>query len=430
MISTHGRARPLGPRAPIRAARAALVAPSAGAAPVGRVALAFTCTLACALVAPPATAAVRLRIEAEGACPAPADLERSVGAWAAPEADESASRWRMRVRPARGGARLELFDPKGRVVLARSVASNDCQALARAFALIAHAHFLELGLVRPLEPEPLPPAPAGPLAPGGASTSGRPSSPGASAPGGPATSAAPPSPSASTSAGSPPGTAPATSAAPSASASGPVSSAPPRRTPAAEAEEEAKKAARPASRERGSLSFALGPGLVLPLPASAPPPLGFVDVTLRPPAWKLDFRLGAWLSTLAPTGQQATIRQRLGLASLTVGQGLGWPGQGWVFRPEVGAGLFWATVDARATEAPGRTRPRPALRAGLSTSYALTRIFSIRVDAALHVLPWADRYVVSPEAGGAGSSGLTEVGRGPRALLLAGVGLEGQTPFW
>ncbi|MCU0684740.1 MAG: hypothetical protein MUF34_21255 [Polyangiaceae bacterium] len=169
---------------------------------------------------------------------------------------------------------------------------------------------------------------------------------------------------------------------------------------------------------------------MLPLPASAPPPLGFVDLTLRPPTWKLDFRLGAWLSTLAPTGQQVTIRQRLGLASLTVGQGLGWLGQGWVLRPEVGAGLFWATVDARATEAPSVTRPRPALRAGLSTSYALTRIFSIRFDTALHILPWADRYVVSPEAEGAGSSGLTEVGRGPRALLLAGVGLEGRTPFW
>jgi hypothetical protein len=57
-------------------------------------------------------------------------------------------------------------------VLARTPASDDCAALAGAFALVARAHFLELGFVRP----------SGPAAPFGAAPSGSASSTSARAP--------------------------------------------------------------------------------------------------------------------------------------------------------------------------------------------------------------------------------------------------------
>ncbi len=392
MIAPRDRARPPRPRAP---------SPSAHAAPPGPPAPSPR-ALALALVAAPAGAAVRVRVEAEGACPAPADLERAVGAWAAPEADASAPRFQLRTRPARGGARLELVDAAGKIVLTRTVASADCEALARAFALIAHAHFLELGLVRPLPPQP----PA--LAP--ASTGGaRPPTPG-----GPS---APPAGPASTGAAPPATSAPPSVAASSASAAPtapPVSSAlPPPPTKPDAPQGPASRPQRP-----GSLALGLGPGLVLPLPVLSPPALGFVDVTGRPGSWPVDVRLGAWLSTYAPAGQQASIRHRFSAVSLSAGRRFG---GALALRPEAGLGLLWTTVDAKATEEPSISRLRLALKTGLSFTYALSPSLSARADLALHILPLTDRYVVVP---------LGEVGQAPRALALLGLGIEGQTPFW
>ncbi|HEU4410116.1 MAG TPA: hypothetical protein VFS43_32980 [Polyangiaceae bacterium] len=385
MTKARGHAGPPGVRAPFRAA-AALAAFGLG------------------LLAGPAGAEVRVRVDADGACPAPADLEREVSAWAAPASDASAPRWRLRARGARGGARVELSDPGGTIVLVRAVASNDCQALARAFSLIAHAHFLELGLVRPLPPDP--PAPgARPPTPG---TPGRPPAPGS--PG-----ASPPGPASSAGVANPTSVPTADSEAPGPPPSASAAALPPPPPP------EAKAAQGPAAPppSPGALSLGLGGGLVLPLPASAPPPFGLVDLTARPPSWGLDVRLGAWLSALAAAGEQVSIRRRFGLASLTAGRTFG--GRPWGLRPEVGPGLLWTRVDARATEAPAASRLRPALKAGVSLTYELTRALSVRGDLALHVLPWTDRYVVSP---------LGEVGQGPRALWLFGLGLEGRTAFW
>lgn len=383
MTTARRYARPLGPRAPLRLA-AALAALGLG------------------LFAGPVGAEVRVRVDAEGPCPAPADLEREVSAWAAPMSDASAPRWRLRAIAVRGGARVELSDPTGRVVLVRSVASTDCQALARAFSLIAHAHFLELGLVRPLPPAPPPGAGRPPPAGTNPSPNGTSPAPPPGAP--PAGTAAPPS-----------SAAPVDPAAPRPPSSASRSVPPPPPPSSSSAAQEATQASRPP----GSLALGLGPGLVLPLPTSAPPPLGFLDLTGRPSGWGFDLRLGGWLSALAPTGEQVSIRRRFGLVALTAG--LPWGRRPWVFRPEIGPGLLWTSVDARATEAPGVSRLRATVRVGGGVSHELTKALSVRGDLALHVLPWTDRYVVSP---------LGEVGKGPRALVLLGVGLEGRTAFW
>jgi hypothetical protein len=356
--------------------------------------------LGAGLLAAPLAAEVRVHIEAEGACPAPADLEREVGAWSAPEADQSAPRFRLRTRGVATGARLELVDPAGRTVLTRTVASADCQALARAFALIAHAHFLELGLVRSLPPTPAtgaprpPPAPPGP--PGSSPNSGPVSAPNASTSPPPA-SATPP-----------------TSAAPAASAP-PAASASPLEPPPDPTRSDERRPAQP--KDAGSLALALGPGLALPLPDPSPSPLGFLDLTARPPPWQVDLRLGAWLSTLTSTGEEAAIKRRFGLMSLTAGRSYG---RSLALRPEAGFGLLWSSVDARVTAAPSASKLRPALKTGLSLNYALSKTFSIKTDIALHFLPLTDRYLVNGQ----------QNGQGPRVLLLWGVGLEGKTAFW
>ncbi|HTM43637.1 MAG TPA: hypothetical protein VL137_01710 [Polyangiaceae bacterium] len=58
-----------------------------------------------------------------------------------------------------GVSSVHLLSPQGEERLHRSIESDDCDALAKAFAIILEAHFMDLGLVkpRPVEPAPQPP---------------------------------------------------------------------------------------------------------------------------------------------------------------------------------------------------------------------------------------------------------------------------------
>jgi hypothetical protein len=115
------------------------------------------------LVVRTANAQPLVAVQSDQDCPAQADVEAEVRQWSLREAPTTDVKWRAVVdHPGTNGARMRLFSEDGALVLERSIQSDDCVALAKAFAIILETHFLDLGLVLPretqdeLEPEPKP----------------------------------------------------------------------------------------------------------------------------------------------------------------------------------------------------------------------------------------------------------------------------------
>lgn len=102
-----------------------------------------------------------LNVEGHSECPRPDQVQREASAWSVSNAARGGPSWRavLEQRSA-GSASLQLFSPEGEEVLQRTIDSADCDALAKAFAIILEAHFLDLGLVEPREVSPAAPEPA------------------------------------------------------------------------------------------------------------------------------------------------------------------------------------------------------------------------------------------------------------------------------
>jgi hypothetical protein len=110
-----------------------------------------------ALAQPPVT------IATAGDCPSRDQLDVEISQWSLPSTPSQSAPWRASVdRPILGKARLRLYAPDGALALQRDIRSEDCVALAKAFAIILETHFLDLGLVLPrkIEPAPEEPPPA------------------------------------------------------------------------------------------------------------------------------------------------------------------------------------------------------------------------------------------------------------------------------
>lgn len=112
-------------------------------------------TAAFCLVHASASATPSVSVEGTDAgCPERAAVEREIRQFAKPpEPDEPHYRFEIGQLP--NGARADLFDPDGERLFTRRIESRDCEALARAFALILHAQFVDLGIVQrePAEPQ-------------------------------------------------------------------------------------------------------------------------------------------------------------------------------------------------------------------------------------------------------------------------------------
>jgi hypothetical protein len=117
-------------------------------------------------------------VHADGDCPAQADIEAEIRQWSVREAPTTGTQWQAVLdHPDTRSARVRLFSDDGALVLERSIQSEDCVALAKAFAIILETHFLDLGLVLPREtppeaeptpkpePKPEPPPPPKPKPP-------------------------------------------------------------------------------------------------------------------------------------------------------------------------------------------------------------------------------------------------------------------------
>lgn len=100
-----------------------------------------------------------IEVSAEGDCPTQEALAEAIesrfGAIA-----PSGEGWRVSTGPDPSGAgtRFVLRAPDGSVSLERRVTTTDCNALASAFAIIADAYFVDLGVRTPPEPARPPPA--------------------------------------------------------------------------------------------------------------------------------------------------------------------------------------------------------------------------------------------------------------------------------
>lgn len=99
-------------------------------------------------VAAPAHAAPTVTLDVRGTCPGPDQVRAALAPWIA-IADDAA--WTVAVADRRGVATLELSDRDG-VVLSRRITSTDCAAVADAFAVMIHSHFVELHLMPATEP--------------------------------------------------------------------------------------------------------------------------------------------------------------------------------------------------------------------------------------------------------------------------------------
>jgi hypothetical protein len=102
-----------------------------------------------------ARAQPRVHFDVHGDCPSGQDVASAFGAQVLSAASEQGV-WRVEVRGSAEGAALTLHAPEGAVVSTRTIESNDCNALAQAFALIVLAHFVELRLIDAPVAEPVP----------------------------------------------------------------------------------------------------------------------------------------------------------------------------------------------------------------------------------------------------------------------------------
>src|SRR5687767_10054947 len=85
-------------------------------------------------------AADAIGIVVTGACPSEAQVRAAIESrWSA----ATPGRWEARVVEVTGGARLQLVDGGGELVVDRTVQSRDCAAIAEAFALIVEMQAAE-----------------------------------------------------------------------------------------------------------------------------------------------------------------------------------------------------------------------------------------------------------------------------------------------
>jgi hypothetical protein len=106
------------------------------------------------LAALPASAQPRVHVTAEGDCPSTRALTHFVSPWVM-LVEQASGAWSVRVEPTADGARLVLRAPDGSPSVTRAIASEDCAALARAFAFVVHGRFVELEMIPPERPEVL-----------------------------------------------------------------------------------------------------------------------------------------------------------------------------------------------------------------------------------------------------------------------------------
>jgi hypothetical protein len=98
----------------------------------------------------------RVHFDVAGSCPSQAELVRAFGAQVLVAAPAEREAWRVQVQEGAGeaaGATVVLRTPAGELASTRTIRSDDCAALAQAFAFIVLAHFVELRLI---EAQPAP----------------------------------------------------------------------------------------------------------------------------------------------------------------------------------------------------------------------------------------------------------------------------------
>lgn len=114
----------------------------------------------------PADAAPLVVVQGSSPCPTPAELRPTIEEWRLRVPTLSTETWVAQLdQPHAGSARLRLVNSEGQLRLERTIESQDCEALAKAFLIILEAHFLDLGLVassddRPATEKPQRPRPA------------------------------------------------------------------------------------------------------------------------------------------------------------------------------------------------------------------------------------------------------------------------------
>jgi len=107
------------------------------------------------LLSTPALAQPLVQVTGASSCPSPEQLSAEINQWSVREAALTGPRWQASLEPASAqAARLRLYAPDGELVLQRAIKSDDCSALAKAFAIILETHFLDLGLVEKRDPAP------------------------------------------------------------------------------------------------------------------------------------------------------------------------------------------------------------------------------------------------------------------------------------
>lgn len=99
------------------------------------------------LVHASASAAPPVLVEGDAHCPERTAVQREIRQFTVqPAPDEP--HFRLEIGQLPRGARADLFGPDGERLFSRRIESEDCEALARAFALILRAHFVDLGMVK------------------------------------------------------------------------------------------------------------------------------------------------------------------------------------------------------------------------------------------------------------------------------------------
>lgn len=118
--------------------------------PVVRVALVLV------LLAATASADPSLEVRGDSDCPAPEMVEHRLQVWAGSiEGD-----WRVDLDRHQDRADVVLHDREGRIALRRSIRSDDCEALARAFDVILRTHFRAVPVPAVVETGPIAKEPA------------------------------------------------------------------------------------------------------------------------------------------------------------------------------------------------------------------------------------------------------------------------------
>src|SRR5690242_14179102 len=93
----------------------------------------------------PAWAQPVVRLEVQGTCPRTDELRRAFDG-RVPLSDDGAG-WTVAVSRGERSTRLDVRNADGSDAFDREIASEDCAALADAFAVIVEAHFVELHLL-------------------------------------------------------------------------------------------------------------------------------------------------------------------------------------------------------------------------------------------------------------------------------------------